>query len=258
MSRKILISADWFAPGFRAGGPIRSVVNIAELLSDSADVRVLTSCRDLGVDQAYDGIAVNAWTAFHGKTQVFYGTGAGRRSELRRLLREERLGAVYLNSMFSFSGSLWPLWLARTLPDSTRIVLAPRGMLKSSALNRKAWKKRPLLKLLRWSGLMRRVVFHATSADELEEIEREFPGAKAVLIPNVPLKPLDQLPSRCAADGCSDCAWWDVCIQSRMCTGRLSVLPGFLVPVNSRLLVRRRIRRTQNAAGSWRWGCQRE
>jgi glycosyltransferase involved in cell wall biosynthesis len=144
---------------------------------------------------------VNAWTAFHGKTQVFYGTGAGRRSELRRLLREELFAALYLNSMFSFSGTLWPLWLARTLPDSTRIVLAPRGMLKPSALNRKAWKKRPLLKLLRWSGLMRRVVFHATSADELQEIEREFPGAKAVLIPNVPLRPLDQLPPRPPADG---------------------------------------------------------
>jgi glycosyltransferase involved in cell wall biosynthesis len=103
--------------------------------------------------------------------------------------------------MFSFPGTLYPLWLARNLPDSTRIVLAPRGMLKPSALNRKAWKKRPLLKLLRWSGLMRRVVFHATSADELQEIEREFPGAKAVLIPNVPLRPLDELPARPPADG---------------------------------------------------------
>jgi hypothetical protein len=74
-------------------------------------------------------------------------------------------------------------------------------MLKPSALSRKAWKKRPLLKLLRWSGLMRRVVFHATSADELQEIEREFPGAKAVLIPNVPLRPLDELPARPPADG---------------------------------------------------------
>jgi glycosyltransferase involved in cell wall biosynthesis len=74
-------------------------------------------------------------------------------------------------------------------------------MLKPSALSRKAWKKRPLLKLLRWSGLMRRVVFHATSADELQEIEREFPGARAVLIPNVPLRPLDQLPARQPADG---------------------------------------------------------
>ena len=201
MPFSVLIASDWFAPGFRAGGPIRSVLNLAELICDTADVRVLSACRDLGEAEPYPGVAVNEWCLYRAGVCVFYGTFVGRLLGFRSVVRKQPPRAIYLNSMFSFPGTLWPLWLARNLPDATRVVLAPRGMLKPSALNRKAWKKRPLLKLLRWSGLMRRVIFHATSEDELQEIEREFPGAKAVLIPNVPLRPLDQLPARPPADG---------------------------------------------------------
>ncbi|MFM8477620.1 MAG: glycosyltransferase family 4 protein [Planctomycetaceae bacterium] len=201
MPFSVLIASDWFAPGFRAGGPIRSVVNLAELICDTAEVRVLSACRDLGEAEPYPGVAVNEWCSCRAGVWAFYGTFVGRLLGFRSIVHNQPPRAIYLNSMFSFPGTLWPLWLARNLPNSTRIVLAPRGMLKPSALNRKAWKKRPLLKLLRWSGLVRRVVFHATSEDELQEIEREFPGAKAVLIPNVPLRPLDQLPARPPADG---------------------------------------------------------
>jgi len=201
MPLSVLIASDWFSPGFRAGGPIRSVVNLAELICGTVDVSVLTSCYDLGVAAPYNGLPVNEWCVFQAGVRTFYGTRGARLLEFQNIVCNQPPLALYLNSMFSFPGTLWPLWLARNLPDATRIVLAPRGMLKPSALNRKAWKKRPLLKLLRWSGLMRRVVFHATSADELQEIEREFPGAKAVLIPNVPLRPLDQLPARPPANG---------------------------------------------------------
>jgi len=57
----LLICADWFAPGYRAGGPIRSVVNLTQLLAASCDVQVLTSCCDLGETRPYDGLAVNQW-----------------------------------------------------------------------------------------------------------------------------------------------------------------------------------------------------
>jgi glycosyltransferase involved in cell wall biosynthesis len=198
---RLLVAADWFAPGVRAGGPIRSVVNLVNLLGAWADVRVLTGCCDLGERLPYEGVEVNRWLPWKNKARVFYGTAWGRLTEFRRVLREQRPEAVYLNSMFSFPGTLWPLLLCARLPETTRVVLAPRGMLKESALGRKAWKKRPLLKLLRGLGLTKRVVFHATSADELAEIEREFPGARAVLVPNVPQQPLEVLPERPPADG---------------------------------------------------------
>lgn len=42
---KVLIFIDWFAPGYKAGGPITSNVNIVEHLSDKLDFYVITSSK---------------------------------------------------------------------------------------------------------------------------------------------------------------------------------------------------------------------
>ena len=110
--------------------------------------------------------------------------------QFARSLGEWKPDAIYLNSMFSVPGTLWPLlwvWLSR---NSVRIVLAPRGMLKPSALAQKGWKKRPLLKFVRWLGLVKKVWFHATSAEELEEIRAVFGPVNAELVSNVPCVPM--------------------------------------------------------------------
>jgi len=198
---RLLICADWFAPGFRAGGPIRSVVNLTQLLADGANVQVLTGCRDLGETQFYDGVPVNQWVRRAEYTSVFYGTTWARHREFLRLLSRDRPAAVYLNSMFSWTGAIWPLLLLLLWYREVRVVLAPRGMLKPSALYRKFWKKAPVLRFLRGLGLTQRVVFHATSQDEVSEIRQQFPGARVVLVPNVPQWPAEVLPERGPDDG---------------------------------------------------------
>ena len=198
---RLLICADWFAPGYRAGGPIRSVVNLTRLLADQADVQVLTGCRDLGETQTYDGVPVNQWTRWADCASVFYGTGWARHREFLRLLAKHRPSAVYLNSMFSWTAAIWPLLVLLLWYREVRVVLAPRGMLKPSALYRKFWKKGPLLRFLRGLGLTQRVVFHATSQDEVSEIQQQFPGARVILVPNVPQWPADVLPERGPDDG---------------------------------------------------------
>ena len=202
MSRpSLLICADWFAPGYRAGGPIRSVVNLTQLLAASCDVQVLTSCCDLGETRPYDGLAVNQWLPLSGGTQVFYGHAAARRREFSRILSRQRPAAVYLNSMFSWSGALWPLLDVLLWHRDVPVVLAPRGMLKPSALYRKFWKKAPVLRFLRGLGLTQRVTFHATSADEVQEVQQQFPGARVRLVANVPQWPVSQLQDRPGDDG---------------------------------------------------------
>ena len=52
---------DWYAPGFKAGGPIRSAVNFADQLENDLDIFVLTTDRDLGDTQAYPGILADQW-----------------------------------------------------------------------------------------------------------------------------------------------------------------------------------------------------
>ncbi|MEL6194486.1 MAG: hypothetical protein AAFR66_20670 [Bacteroidota bacterium] len=53
---KLLIFSDWFVPGYKAGGPIRSITNFCLSMAKYLDIYVFTSDRDLGDDQAYKGI----------------------------------------------------------------------------------------------------------------------------------------------------------------------------------------------------------
>lgn len=192
--RRLLICADWFAPGVRAGGPIRSLVNLSLLLASDVRVRVLTSNRDLGEASPYPGISVDQWVPWQPGIEVFYGTEASRRTEFDRALATFQPQAIYLNSMFSPAGTLWPLWRLSRQPAVPRVVLAPRGMLKPTALDRKGWKKKPVVSLLRRLGLTRRVVFHASSPEEIQEVGHWFPGHQVAHLPMVPQCPLEQVP----------------------------------------------------------------
>ncbi len=193
MSRTLLILADWFAPGVRAGGPIRSCSNLALLLRDSCQIWVVTSAFDLGVSEPYDGIPVNQWEPWKNATRVFYSSStAARLWQTLKVVWSARTSAnttIYLNSMFSGCGTLFPLLLRKLVAPRLRCVLAPRGMLKSTALAHKSWKKKPLLSFLKWSGLVKRICFHATSSEEVDEILAAFPGSDVVHIPNIPASP---------------------------------------------------------------------
>ena len=68
---RVLILADYFLPGFRAGGPIRSLANLVEQLGDEFHFRIITRDRDFGERQAYSDTAANQWQPV-GKAQVNY------------------------------------------------------------------------------------------------------------------------------------------------------------------------------------------
>ena len=57
----ILIFTDWYIPGYRAGGPIQSVYNLAKLLSNNFHVKVVTRNTDYASFEAYPEVAANEW-----------------------------------------------------------------------------------------------------------------------------------------------------------------------------------------------------
>ena len=193
---RVLICADWFAPGVRAGGPIRSCVNLTELIGSSGRLSIITSNLDLGVREPYSGIQADCWINWHGKATVQYCSSSLRRGfAFVRAIRRLKPNTIYFNSMFSVAGTLWPLLYGFATRSRIRIVLAPRGMLKATALSQKALKKRLTITCLRRLGIMNRVTFHATSRDEVEEIRNAFGDVSIKHIANVPCIPLQKLPS---------------------------------------------------------------
>jgi glycosyltransferase involved in cell wall biosynthesis len=184
----ILLLADWYEPGYKAGGPIRSCVNFARHMQGEYEVYVFTTDRDLGSPAEYENIPKDEWTTGKGGDRVFYCSPPNLRwHTIHRLMTTLRPDFIYLNSMFSGRFTIVPLLIDRMYRLKSRIILSPRGMLRSSAVRFKSGKKKAFLKSFRWLGFHRRIEFLAADDTEAGDIRRYFgQETRVTRIPNFP------------------------------------------------------------------------
>ncbi|MBL7728267.1 MAG: glycosyltransferase [Dinghuibacter sp.] len=203
MNLRILVFSDWFVPGFRAGGPIRSVDNLARLLSHYVELYIFTGDRDLNDIQPYEQVALNQWVDYAPGIKVWYATPDEQgRNRIKTEINNIEPHAVYFNSMFSKNFAIVPLMVMRSFPGIKK-VLSPRGMLRSSALAFKPLKKKLFLNYARLSGLFRDVHFHATDEQECADVYKNISVYASVTcignvpaIPDAELHPVDKQPGQ--------------------------------------------------------------
>jgi glycosyltransferase involved in cell wall biosynthesis len=180
MKPTVLTFTAFYLPGYRGGGPIRTISNMVDRLSDDFYFKIVTADRDAGDSSAYPDIEVDQWNVV-GRASVFYAS-PGNRSiwKVARLMRETPHNILYLNSFFSPRFTLTPLFAQRLrmVPQRTLIV-APRGEFSVGALGIKAWKKSPFVNLARVAGFFRKALWHASTDFEATDIQRVFHGKDA-------------------------------------------------------------------------------
>lgn len=174
----ILTFTSFYLPGYRGGGPIRTIANMVERLGDDFEFRIVTTDRDFGDKNAYPNVQVDAWNPV-GKAQVFYAsTDTLSLLSIARLMRETPHDLLYLNSFFDPRFTLLPVfarWLGLT--PKLPFVMAPRGEFSAGALGIKSWKKKPFIWLARISRLFHSATWHASTEEEAADIRRNFRGA---------------------------------------------------------------------------------
>lgn len=173
--KRLLLLSDWFDPAYKAGGPIRSAVNFVKQMKDDYEIFILTSDRDLNDMKPLSTITTDVWINYIPGVQVFYASiqNLGL-NNIKAHVNTLKPDFIYLNSMFSKKFTIYPLWLKRSNRISSGIILAPRGMLKSSALDFKKRKKKIFLSLLKWMRIPQLVTFHATDEREKSDIINQF------------------------------------------------------------------------------------
>jgi glycosyltransferase involved in cell wall biosynthesis len=175
VKKKLLLFIDWFDPAYKAGGPIRSSVNFVKQMKSEYEIFVLTSDRDLNDIKPMNSIIADKWIDYVPGVKVFYASARNLRlANIKEQINEIRPDVVYLNSMFSKKFTIYPLWLKRANRISPKIILAPRGMLKNSALDFKRRKKRIFLSMLKWMKIPQLVTFHATDEREKQDVINHF------------------------------------------------------------------------------------
>ncbi|MCT4645631.1 MAG: glycosyltransferase family 4 protein [Carboxylicivirga sp.] len=168
--KKILIFIDWFLPGYKAGGPVRSMANMVEYLKEDYAFYIVTGNTDYTESIPYITVKSNCWEPFADNVLVFYTDEAHQnKATFKILINEIKPDIAYINGVYSWKFSIRPLLVSKKL-KLKKVIVAARGMLAPSAIDVKGGKKRLFLKAARMAGLYKNVVFHATNEKEKQDI----------------------------------------------------------------------------------------
>ena len=187
---KVLIFIDWFLPGDKAGGPIRSCANLMDYLGNDFDFSVVTRDTDYTDTKSYSGITSDAWNILPDGKRVYYISANQLNKEtISKLLSEEKYDVVYLNGIWSQAFTAWPMKQLKKSKFKGKVIVAARGMLAPSALAIKATKKKMYLHLAKWRNDFSNVIFHATNLQEASDIRKAIGDKNQILIAgNLPRK----------------------------------------------------------------------
>lgn len=165
---------DWFLPGYLAGGPIQSIATLTKQLGDDINFKIITTDRDFKAKKPYDDIAINTWTNYEGR-EVFYISPENMNADfVLKLIQDTPHHVIYMNSLYSKLFTIYPLKWKLQKKINSKIVLAPRGMLRDRALAVKPLKKHLFLLYARFTGLFKNIHWQSTSKQESLEIKKRI------------------------------------------------------------------------------------
>jgi glycosyltransferase involved in cell wall biosynthesis len=199
MTPRILLFADWYLPGSKAGGPVSAIANLIDLLGDEFRFHVITRDRDITEKSAYPGVLTESWVTV-GKASVLY-TSDISFSSLRRHILEIAPNVIYLNSFFS-PGTRKILTLRRLgLLPASAVVLCPQGEFSPAALSLRPLRKWVYQRVTKSTGLYRDLTWQACSELEKQQITASGiaagrqNGGRLVVTPNLPSPHLPEFPT---------------------------------------------------------------
>lgn len=171
MKKNILLIAGYYLPGVKGGGPIQSVKNLVDNLSNDYNFYILANDRDLGDKEPYS-TKIDEWIEY--ENSFIYYTDMSKFSvkKLKQITRSTFFEVIYLNSFFSFKLSIIPYLLYHFNQIKTdKIIIAPRGNFSGGALSLKKMKKQIYISLAKIFNLYKDVDWHATNEIEMKQIK---------------------------------------------------------------------------------------
>lgn len=182
---RILIFTSYYKPGFKGGGPIKSISNIVNSLGNKYMFDIVTLDRDLGDSSSYKNIKVNQWNKLTDETNVFYYSQENiNMKKFLQIIRSENYKVIYLNSLFSKQTRIIT-FLNRLQLISSKIVIAPRGEVETGALKIKSNKKKLFLRINKIINMYKNIYWHATNIQEKIDIEKQINSKNIYIASNI-------------------------------------------------------------------------
>lgn len=186
--KKILIITGRYLPGYKDGGPVRTIKNLTDLLGDDYHFTVMCSDRDHGDIKPYENI--NEGLNRVGKADVIYVPNSKFSFSLIKS-EADKNDLIYVCGPYN-SYAIKALLLNRLSLIKCPFVLAPMGSFSKGALNIKSMKKRVFFTIVKLLNLFKNVSFSVTSSIEEQELSNALKLNNRCFIARDPERTIDE------------------------------------------------------------------
>ena len=174
---KILCFLDFFYPGYKAGGPIKTILSMVKALNKEFDFYIVTRNHDLNSNNTYESVKHNEWVKVQGVNIYYMSKSQILNFGLYSIIDKTPHDIVYFNSFFSFLFTGHILLLLKFLNfKNIPIIIAPRGEFSQGALSIKSVKKYIYIKFFKILKICNKVLWHASSEFEKDDIVKSKLG----------------------------------------------------------------------------------
>jgi len=167
--KDILIITGRYLPGYKDGGPVRSIKNLTDYLGNEYNFKILTCDRDHGDIEPYSNIKVNDWNRL-GKADVYYVPPKGFTFKVILNLVEQ-VDLVYICGCFN-DYAINTLILNRIGKIRKPVVVASMGLFSPLEFKLKYKKKKLFTTIFNVLGMFKNIYWSATSEMEINEIKK--------------------------------------------------------------------------------------
>lgn len=166
--KKVLIITGRYLPGYKDGGPVRTLKNLIDSIGDRYNFTIMCCDRDHGDKKPYDNISVNSVNRV-GNANVYYVKDCKYTfSDIKKLANDNDI--VYVCGPYN-GYAIKTLILKRFSIIKKPVVLAPMGSFSKGALALKSTKKKIFFSVFKVLGLFKNISFSVTSNVEEEELK---------------------------------------------------------------------------------------
>ncbi|MGG3571835.1 glycosyltransferase [Bacillus gobiensis] len=195
MKQTVLTFNGVYKPGFKGGGPVKSISNIAESLNNKINLFVIASDRDHGDESSYNGVRTDCWNNIDYEKVYYHRNIDVSILKLKKIIDELEYETAYLNGIFSNYTRKYLILKKIGIIKKKKVVLCPRGDFNEGKSNLviKKIKKEIYIYITKLIGLYNDIQWHATSLEEKDNIKMRFKNASVKIAKNIPNKPMSLL-----------------------------------------------------------------
>ena len=188
--KKVLILMGRYLPGYKDGGPVRTIKNLTDIFGKEYDIRIMCKDRDHGDLQQYPNIAVDTYNKV-GNANVYY--VKNEKFKFKNMLNEiKKVDIVYCCGPYN-DYAIKGMVLKRLGFFKMPLVIASMGSFSKGALSIKSKKKMIFLYMMKKLGFFKKIVWSVTSNIEEKELKKNLgENEKCIIAEDLPrIKKID-------------------------------------------------------------------